>query len=72
MAEPTGRPSGQAEETRLKIISNIHPARLMAAAEAIVALIAAFLPLSGQQVATILGVVAVLTGEQVVRKVRAS
>ena len=55
----------------MKIISNIHPARLMAAAEAIVALIAAFLPLSGQQVATILGVVAVLTGERVVRKVKA-
>ena len=54
----------------MKIISNIYPARLMAAAEAVVALIAAFLPLSGQQVATILGVVAVLTGEQVVRKVR--
>ena len=31
----------------------------------------AFLPLSGEQVATILGVVAVLTGERVVRKVRA-
>ena len=30
------------------------------------------LPLSGEQVATILGVVAVLTGERVVRKVRAS
>ena len=44
----------------------------MAGAEALVALVAAFLPLSGQQVATILGVVAVLTGEQVVRKVRAS
>ncbi len=56
----------------MKIISNIHPARLMAAAEAIVALIAAFLPLSGQQVACILGVVAVLTGERVVRKVKTS
>ena len=44
----------------------------MAAAEAVVALIAAFLPLSGEQVATILGVGAVLTGESVVRKVRAS
>ena len=33
--------------------------------------LAAFLPLSGEQVATILGVVAVLTGERVVRKVRA-
>ena len=55
----------------MTLIPNIHPARLMAAAEAIVALIAAFLPLSGQQVATILGVVAVLTGERVVRKVKA-
>ena len=53
-------------------MKNVHPAQLMAAAEAIVALIAAFLPLSGQQVATILGVVAVLTGEQVVRKVKAA
>ena len=53
-------------------MKNIHPARLMAAAEAIVALVAAFLPLSGQQVATILGVVAVLTGERAVRKVLAS
>ena len=49
-------------------MKNIHPARLMAAAEALVALVAAFLPLSGEQVATILGVVAVLTGERVVRK----
>ena len=55
----------------MKIISNIHPARLMAAAEAVVALIAAFLPLSGEQVATILGVVALLTGERVARKVKA-
>lgn len=53
-------------------MKNIHPARLMAAAEALVALVAAFLPLSGEQVATILGVVAVLTGERVVRKVRTS
>ena len=52
-------------------MKNIHPARLMAAAEALVALVAAFLPLSGEQVATILGVVAVLTGERVVRKIRA-
>ena len=51
-------------------MKNIHPARLMAAAEALVAMVAAFLPLSGEQVATILGVVAVLTGERVVRKVR--
>ena len=53
-------------------MKNIHPARLMAAAEALVALVAAFLPLSGEQVATILGVVAVLTGERVGRKVRTS
>jgi hypothetical protein len=53
-------------------MKNIHPARLMAAAEALVALVAAFLPLSGEQVAALLGVVAVLTGERVVRKVRAS
>ena len=52
-------------------MKNIHPARLMAAAEALVALVAAFLPLTGEQVATILGVVAALTGERVVRKVRA-
>ena len=56
----------------MKIISNIHPARLMAAAEALVALVAAFLPLSGEQVAALLGIVAVLTGERVVRKVKAS
>ena len=51
------------------MLKNLHPARLMAAAEALVALVAAFLPLSGEQVATILGLVAVLTGERVVRKV---
>jgi tetrahydromethanopterin S-methyltransferase subunit C len=53
-------------------MKNIHPARLMAAAEALVALVAAFLPLSGEQVAALLGIVAVLTGERVVRKVKAS
>ena len=51
------------------MLKNLHPARLMAAAEALVALVAAFLPLSGEQVATILAGVAVLTGERVVRKV---
>ena len=58
VSRPLGRPFAGASD-------------LMAAAEAIVALIAAFLPLSGEQVATILGVVAVLTGERVVRKLRA-
>ncbi len=46
--------------------------RIMAAAEALVALVAAFLPLSGEQVAALLGIVAVVTGERVVRKVKAS
>ena len=53
-------------------MKNIHPARLMAAAEALVALVAAFLPLSGEQVAALLGIDAVLTGERVVRKVKTS
>ena len=44
----------------------------MAAAEALVALVAAFLPLSSEQVAALLGIVAVVTGERVVRKVKAS
>ena len=51
------------------LLKNMHPARMMAAAEALVAAIAAFLPLSGEQVAPLLAVVAVLTGERVVRKV---
>ena len=46
--------------------------RIMAAAEALVALVVAFLPLSGEQVAALLGIVAVVTGERVVRKVKAS
>lgn len=54
------------------LLKNMHPARLMAAAEALVALIAAFLPLSGEQVAATLAVVAVVTGERVVRKVATS
>ena len=54
------------------MLKQMHPARLMAAAEALVALVAAFLPLSGQQVAALLALVAVITGEQVVRKVRPS
>ena len=51
------------------MIKNMHPARLMAAAEALVACVAAFLPLSGEQVATLLALVAIVTGERVVRKV---
>jgi len=44
----------------------------MAAAEALVALVVAFLPLSGEQVAALLRIVAVVTGERVVRKMKAS
>lgn len=54
------------------LLKQLHPARLMAAAEAVVAVIAAFLPLTGEQVAALLGVVAIVTGERVVRKVRAA
>ena len=49
-------------------MKNIHPARLYALAEAVMAAIAAFLPLSGVQVAAVLGIFAVATGEQVRRK----
>ena len=45
-----------------------HPARLFALVEACVAAVAAFLPLSGPQVAAVLAVAAVATGEQVRRK----
>jgi hypothetical protein len=49
-------------------MKNFHPARLYALVEVVVAAIAAFLPLSGQQVAALLAVAAVATGEQVRRK----
>ena len=68
LARPPPHPSPKENP----LIKNMHPARLMAAAEALVACVAAFLPLSGEQVATLLGVVAVLTGERVVRKVAKS
>ena len=48
---------------------NMHPARLMALLEAIIAAIAAFAPLSGQQVGALMAVVAIGTGERVVKKV---
>jgi len=63
------RPLTDPSLKEILLIKNMHPARLMAAAEALVALIAAFLPLSGEQVAATLAVVAVITGERVVRKV---
>ena len=45
-----------------------HPATIYSLVEAIVATACLFLPLSGPQVAAILGVVAMLTGQQVKRK----
>lgn len=50
-------------------MKHLHPARIYALAEAMLAAVAAFLPLSGAQVAAVLGIFAVLTGEQVRRKV---
>jgi hypothetical protein len=51
-------------------MKNLHPARLYSLAEALLAAACAFVPgLTGAQVATILGIVAVMTGEQVRRKV---
>tara|TARA_R110000823_G_scaffold309651_2_gene434064 strand:+ start:425 stop:595 length:171 start_codon:yes stop_codon:yes gene_type:complete len=50
-------------------LKTLHPTRVFALAEAVVAAVAAFMPLTGEQVALICGVFAVLTGEQVRRKV---
>jgi hypothetical protein len=49
-------------------MKHLHPARIFSLAEAVLAAIAMFLPLSGPQVAALLGIFAVLTGEQVRRK----
>ena len=46
------------------------PARFWSLVEAIVAAVLIFLPVTANQVAAILAVVAVATGKQVVRKVR--
>lgn len=45
-----------------------HPATIYSLAEAILAAVCVFLPMSGPQVAAVLGVFAVLTGQQVKRK----
>ena len=50
-------------------LKTLHPTRVFALGEAVVAGIAAFMPLTGEQVALICGIFAVLTGEQVRRKV---
>ncbi len=51
------------------MFSTIHPARLFALIEEIIAAVAAFTPLTGPQVAALCAVAAVLTGEQVKRRV---
>jgi hypothetical protein len=53
-------------------MKNLHPARIYSLIEAGVACLAAFLPLSGEQVATLLAFVALATGERVVRKAKAA
>ena len=50
-------------------IKNLHPARIGGFFEALIAAIAAFLPLSGEQVAALMAIVAVASGEQIRRKV---
>jgi hypothetical protein len=54
------------------LVKNIHPAKLFALVEVVIAAIAAFLPLTGTQVAAVLAVAAVLTGQQVAKKAPAS
>jgi len=49
----------------------VHPARLFALIEAVIAAVAAFLPMSGPQVAALCAVAAVITGEGVKRRVPA-
>ena len=50
-------------------LKNLHPARVGGFFEALIAAIAAFLPLSGEQVAALMAIVAVASGEQLRRKV---
>ena len=49
-------------------MKNTHPARLYSLIEVALAAVCAFLPLAGPQVAALLAVAAVATGEQVRRK----
>jgi hypothetical protein len=49
-------------------MKNFHPARLYSLIEVVLAAVCAFLPLAGHQVAALLAVAAVATGEQVRRK----
>ncbi len=52
-------------------MKNLHPAKLFSLIEVAVAALAAFLPLSGTQVAAVVAVAAVLTGQQVSKKTAA-
>ncbi len=49
-------------------MKNIHPAKLFSLIEVAIAAVAAFLPLTGAQVAAVVAVAAVLTGQKVARK----
>jgi hypothetical protein len=49
-------------------LKDLHPAKLFSMVEVIVAGAAAFLPLSGTQVAAICAIAAVATGQQVTKK----
>ncbi len=53
------------------LVKNLHPAKLFSLIEVAVAALAAFLPLSGTQVAAVVAVAAVLTGQQVSKKTAA-
>ena len=50
----------------------VHPARLFALVEAVIAAVAAFLPMTGTQVAALCAVAALITGEGVKRRVSTS
>lgn len=53
----------------INFLKSLHPARVGAFFEAIIAAVAAFLPLSGEQVAALMAIVAVASGEQIRRKI---
>lgn len=50
------------------LVKNLHPAKLFSLIEVAIAAVAAFLPLTGTQVAAVVAVAAVLTGQQVSKK----
>ncbi len=52
-------------------MKTLHPAKLFSLVEVVIAAVAAFMPLSGSQVAAVVAVAAVLTGQQVSKKTTA-